>query len=481
MADPREAVAVASRLGCDVVVADLDLPRPGWSGPYVLRRIRELCPRVRSFLIADTDAWAPLVRGAADGLIAREPQDEQQAGGSLAQRLIEALQTCEIDGAARADTWRTPAPASGAAGLAPRGGGEAPTEEAPRFAATHLRGSGVGDVIAGKYRLEGELGHGGMGIVYRAVDTFIGRQVAVKLLKFPAFLGGGPVRDRMRREVMITGRLAHPNLVTVFDAGTDQGEIYIVLELIEGQSLKEVLLERHHLPPAEAVGITLQILDALEHSHGQGIVHRDLKPGNVLVTRDGRAKVVDFGIAKLLSLATGVASMPLTSAANTSSGGDPRHTRIHGAGTAAGRRNRRPDRPLFARRPAFRDAARLLAQLDFSPFARGPRGPLPLLAHDRRLTALVEKALAPALAERFASAAEMKAALAELARPAPRRPGGSSEAGNERPAGGRAVRRGPGGNEGKLTCCATHFSIARRSAGQSIFSAGASSCARSPR
>ncbi len=357
VADPREAVAVAARQGCDVVVADLDLPRPGWSGPYVLRRVRELRPQVRSFLIADTDAWAPLLAGAADGLIAREPQNGDSSG-SLAQRLVQMLQTLPPPrqrGGHDSETWRQPA----ARRVDQRRRRRMPVAARSRPTSSRRRrgpprGSGVGDVIAGKYRLESELGHGGMGIVYRAADTFIGREVAVKLLKFPAFVGGDAVRERMRREVMITGRLAHPNLVTVHDAGIDRGEIYIVLELIEGPSLRDLLQQRSRLPPEEAILLTLQILDALEHIHGQGIVHRDLKPANILVTRDGRVKVVDFGIAKLISLATGAgAAAPL--AQHDDDRLDPRHPGLHGARAADRRRDRRPHRPLRPGRGALRD------------------------------------------------------------------------------------------------------------------------------
>ena len=416
VSDPREAVAVASRKGCDVVVADLDLPRPGWSGPYVVRRVREVCPRVRSFLIADTDAWAPFVRGAADGLIARQPQGDN-SGGSLADRLMLALQNCRGEPEDESDTWRRPDQGRPeAVDLAV----DVSTAEAPRLAKANLRGSGIGHVIAGKYQLLSELGHGGMGIVYRAADTFIGREVAVKLMKIPAFLSSDPVRDRMRREVMITGRLAHPNLVTVYDAGIDHGELYIVLELIEGASLKELLLERPRLPPPEAVAIARQILEALEHTHGQGIIHRDLKPGNILINREGRAKVVDFGIAKLVSLATAAGAPPDTgSGSATTSAGAILGTPAYMA----------PEQlmgeEIDARTDLYALGAVLFEMLHgsslssiHSPFSRAPRGPLPLLPGERRLTDLVEKALSPAPANRFASATEMKAALADLDRPA---------------------------------------------------------------
>ena len=401
VSDPRQAIAMASSQGCDVVVADLNLPRPGWSGSYVLRRIRELCPRVRSFLISDTEAWAPFLQGAADGVIVR--QNPLDPATSLADQLLRALHSCQKESTEIAPR--------------PQDLGEASTAEFAKFPEPKTRSAGLGDLIAGKYQLISELGHGGMGIVYRAVDTFIGRQVAVKLLKFPAFLVGDQVRDRMRREVMITGRLSHPNLVTVFDAGIDQGELYIVLELIEGCSLKDALLERPRWPVAEAVALAVQILDALEHSHGLGIIHRDLKPGNILLTRDGRAKVVDFGIAKLVSLASDSAQIPITTSEMTSPGmvlGTPAYMA--------------PEQLLAENVDARTDLYALGAVLFevlhgaslsslYSPFARGRRPPLPLLGDDRNLTEVVEKALAQDPEERFRTTAEMRSALTGLFRP----------------------------------------------------------------
>lgn len=398
---PREAVALASRQRCDVVVADLNLPRPGWSGSYVLRRVRELCPRVRAFLISETDAWEPFLHGAADGVIVRRPAGKSPS--SLAEQLLQALYTCQAE------------PTEVALLLPDTNIGEQSTAGTSRLVHKD-RSPGVGAMIAGKYLLKAELGQGGMGIVFRAADTFIGREVAVKLLKFPAFLAGDQVRDRMRREVMITGRLSHPNLATVFDAGIENGELYIVLELIEGCSLKESLLDRPQWSVAEALLLGLQILEALEYTHGLGIVHRDLKPGNILIGSGNRIKVVDFGIAKLMTLA-GESLQPSSSITQMTSPGAVLGTPAYMAPEQL------QGEEVDARTDLYSLGAVLFEMLHgcalsalFSPFARGKRESLPLLGGDRRLTDLIEKALAQDPAERFASAAEMKAALIELGR-----------------------------------------------------------------
>lgn len=396
VSDPREAIRFAARHGCDVVVTDLNLPRPGWSGPYVLRRVRELCPQVRTFLLADSDAWAPLIGNAVDGLIARRPSDD--SGQDLAERLLEALRTAA-----------SPAIGDGTWALSLATTATPPPKESGPFPRSS---AGIGDTIAGKYRLEGELGHGGMGIVYRATDTFIGRQVAVKLLKFPVFLNGDPtVRERMRREVMITGRLSHPNLVTVFDSGIDRDEIYIVLELIEGTSLKEILLERRQLTVPEALDWLVPVLDALEYVHAQGIIHRDLKPGNILIARNGLPKVVDFGIAKLVSIATEDAQLPTAMTHPGAVLGTPAYMapeQMFGEGIG-------PCCDIYALGAVLFEMLHgsSLSSL-FSPFARMLRRPLPILANHPALTQLVEKAVAPLPEDRFASAAEMRSALLGL-------------------------------------------------------------------
>jgi hypothetical protein len=142
-----------------------------------------------------------------------------------------------------------------------------------------------------RYRLEAELGRGGMGTIYSAHDTLLDRDVAVKLLSGKEL--GTEGRARLLREAQAAARLNHPNIVSVYDAGEAEGNSYIVMELVEGDSL-------HQRPPAsqeELLSITRQICAALEHAHQHQIVHRDLKPENVLLTPEGVVKLTDFGLA----------------------------------------------------------------------------------------------------------------------------------------------------------------------------------------
>jgi len=159
----------------------------------------------------------------------------------------------------------------------------------------------------GPYTVVAPLGAGGMGEVYRARDPRLGREVAVKVL--PAAFAGAP--DRLRRfeqEARAAGQLNHPNLLAVYDVGTHEGSPYIVSELLEGETLRERLLGTA-LPVRKAVEYALQIARGLAAAHGKGIVHRDLKPENLFVTRDGRIKILDFGLAKLVRPESGTPAL----------------------------------------------------------------------------------------------------------------------------------------------------------------------------
>lgn len=155
----------------------------------------------------------------------------------------------------------------------------------------------TGRVLGGRYRLIRELARGGMGTVWVAEDPLLARTVAVKVLD-PALATDDAVRQRFRREAIAAAAVAHPNIVTTYDTGDDGGTAYIVMELVEGRTLREVIDEMGPLPIPMACDIAIQIADALAAAHGRGVVHRDVKPGNVLVQTDGRVKVADFGIAK---------------------------------------------------------------------------------------------------------------------------------------------------------------------------------------
>jgi hypothetical protein len=149
----------------------------------------------------------------------------------------------------------------------------------------------------GPYEILGPIGAGGMGEVYRARDTRLGRDVVVKVL--PGEVSHTPERlHRFEQEARLAGSLSHPNVLTVFDVGAHEGAPYLVTELLEGRSLREVLAAGP-LPPRKAVEYTQQAALGLAAAHERGVVHRDLKPANLFVTKDGRLKVLDFGLAKL--------------------------------------------------------------------------------------------------------------------------------------------------------------------------------------
>ena len=150
----------------------------------------------------------------------------------------------------------------------------------------------------GAFEIRDSLGEGGMGVVYRAEDTRLGREVAIKVL--PEELVGEPDRlARFEREARLLASLNHPNIATVHEVGVDDGIHFLVMELVEGETLAD-RVARSALDSGEATSLALQIARALEAAHAQGVVHRDLKPANVVITEDGVAKVLDFGLAKAM-------------------------------------------------------------------------------------------------------------------------------------------------------------------------------------
>src|SRR6187551_136624 len=167
----------------------------------------------------------------------------------------------------------------------------------------HIRGARlaeIGTILGGRYRLVELLGQGGMATIYRATDTQLGRDVAVKVLR-PEYLRDPDFSSRFRFEARSVASLSHPNIVGVHDYGEDPSGPFIVMELVDGEDLATILRANGALPPRQAARITAAVARALAAAHAKGIVHRDVKPGNVLIGRDGQVKVADFGIARAVA------------------------------------------------------------------------------------------------------------------------------------------------------------------------------------
>ena len=160
-----------------------------------------------------------------------------------------------------------------------------------------------GRIIGNRYEIIEKVGSGGMATVYKARDTILNRYVAVKVLR-DEFTTDEEFIKRFNTEAQSAARLTHPNIVSVFDVGQEYNIYYIVMELIQGKTLKQIISEEGALPWKWTVNIAIQICSALEMAHKNGIVHRDIKPHNIIITEDGIAKVTDFGIAKAVSNST---------------------------------------------------------------------------------------------------------------------------------------------------------------------------------
>jgi serine/threonine-protein kinase len=154
-----------------------------------------------------------------------------------------------------------------------------------------------GRVLGGRYRLVSPIARGGMATVWVADDPVLSRRVAVKVLRADLAADEG-TRARFRHEAIAAARLSHPNIVSTYDTGDDDGVAYIVMELVEGPTLRHLIEQRGGLPVADVIRIGKQVADALDAAHRAGLVHRDVKPANVLVPPGGAVKVTDFGIAK---------------------------------------------------------------------------------------------------------------------------------------------------------------------------------------
>ena len=182
----------------------------------------------------------------------------------------------------------------------------------------------VGAVVS-HYRISGKLGQGGMGVVYSAEDTRLGREVALKFV--PENSRDEQARERLQREARAASALSHPNICTIYDVGEHEGEYFIAMELLRGETLQQRLW-RGSFPLDAALELGIQLSDALQAAHGKGILHRDLKPSNIFLTEHGQAKLMDFGLARSLRPAVVSRASDLTASL-----GDPHLT---SPGTALG-------------------------------------------------------------------------------------------------------------------------------------------------
>src|SRR4051794_25660818 len=155
-------------------------------------------------------------------------------------------------------------------------------------------------ILGGRYEVHRRLARGGMAEVFLARDQALDRPVAVKIL-FPEFAADPAFVERFRREAQAAANLSHPNIVGVYDWGSESGTYYIVMEYVEGQALAEVIRDAGPLHPRRAAEVIFEVAGALGFAHQRGVVHRDVKPGTVLISTTGTAKVTDFGIARALS------------------------------------------------------------------------------------------------------------------------------------------------------------------------------------
>ncbi|MGE5414211.1 MAG: serine/threonine-protein kinase, partial [Syntrophomonadaceae bacterium] len=157
----------------------------------------------------------------------------------------------------------------------------------------------------GRFQIASVLGQGAMGVVYLAHDPEIGRSVAIKTVRPESVGESGPdVEARFLREAKLAGRLQHPNIVTIYDVGREGGVCFIAMEHVDGRPLTRLIGSGDALSLSAKIGIVRQVAEALGHAHERGVLHRDVKPGNILVGRDGRVKVTDFGIGKFTEAST---------------------------------------------------------------------------------------------------------------------------------------------------------------------------------
>ena len=203
-----------------------------------------------------------------------------------------------------------------------------------------------GSTIAG-YEIETVVGSGGMGVLYRARQLKLDRPVALKLVE-PEVAGEPVVRERLRREARTVAALDHPNVVPLYEAGEENGTVYIVTRWVEGTELGALIRRDAPLEPGRAARMAAQIASALEVAHEKGLIHRDVKPSNAIVAADDHVYITDFGLTKRADSLSGF----------TADGADAGHHRLRRPRTDRGRRGQRSRGRLRSRLRSLRDADR---------------------------------------------------------------------------------------------------------------------------
>lgn len=265
----------------------------------------------------------------------------------------------------------------------------------------------VGQVV-GNYRLVAEIGRGAMGTVYRAIDVYLGRFAAVKLIAAPQLDNREALR-RFEREGRAVSSLAHPNICTAFEMGHWRGQPYIAMEFLEGQTL-ELRLEQGPLPPAEVLDIAMAVANALAAAHAIGIVHRDIKPGNIFLTSAGRTKVLDFGLAKVKRQQP---AQPLGDAAATMATFATMPGTVLGALAYMAPEQFRGEQ-VDGRADLYSLGVLIHESLTGTLPLRGASAPMP-----GAFGPIIARLIAPEPSARFEDAGTVRQALAALARPGP--------------------------------------------------------------
>jgi len=261
----------------------------------------------------------------------------------------------------------------------------------------------------GRYRIDAVIGRGAMGVIYRGHDPRIDRPVAIKVVA-TGLLGGSEgeaFRRRFLREAQAAGRCVHPNIVAIYDYDMHEGAPFIAMEFVDGVSLRQVLERGIRLSPVEAASLVLQVLDALACAHAVGVVHRDVKPANILVMRDGRVKVADFGISRVessdLTSAGGLIGTPGYMSPEQCDGGEV-DARTDIFSTAAVLHELIAGTRAFPGR-SFGEVRRRIVQ------EPSPDLPPAVAAAAGGIAAVIARGLAKRPEQRFGSAAEMREAL----------------------------------------------------------------------